>query len=235
MSGWKAKRFWTKAEAEPCDGGFTVRLDARPVKTPAKAAFVVPSLAMAQASAAEWQAQSGVIRPDTMPMTRYANSAIDKVAHQHADVVDIVAAYGETDLLCYRATEPEALIARQSAGWDAHLDWAATDLDARLSVTHGVIPIPQDAASLTNLRRLTAAFDPFQLAPFHDFVAITGSLILGLAMAKDRLTADDAFALSRIDEHWQAELWGRDEDAALLESGKRAALSEALRFFRYYG
>ncbi len=235
MSAWKAKRFWTKTEVQAFDGGFTIRLDARPVKTPAKAAFVVPSLAMAQACAAEWEAQSGLIRPDTMPMTRYANSAIDKVAHQHADVVDIVAAYGETDLLCYRATEPEALIARQSAGWAAHLNWATTDLDARLKVTQGVIPIPQDAASLTNLRRLTAAFDPFQLAPFHDFVAITGSLILGLAMAKGRLTADEAFSLSRIDEHWQAELWGHDEDAAQMESGKRAALSEALRFFRYHG
>ena len=235
MSAWKAKRFWTKTEVEACDGGFTLRLDTRPVKTPAKAAFVVPSLAMAQACAVEWDAQSGVIRPDTMPMTRYANSAIDKVAHQHDDVVEIVAAYGETDLLCYRATEPEALIARQSGGWDAHLDWAASTLNARLNVTQGVIPIPQDAASLTNLHRLTAAFDPFQLAPFHDFVAITGSLILGLAMAKNRLTADEAFTLSRIDEHWQAELWGQDEDAAQMESGKRAALSEALRFFRYHG
>ena len=235
MSAWKAKRFWAKAEVEACDGGFTIRLDARPVKTPAKAAFVVPSLGMAQACSAEWDAQTGVIRPDTMPMTRYANSAIDKVARQHADVVGIVAAYGETDLLCYRATEPEALLVRQSAAWDVHLDWAATALDARLQVTQGVIPIPQDAASLSNLHRLTAALNPFQLAPFHDFVAITGSLILGFAMARDRLTADEAFTLSRIDEHWQAEFWGQDEDAAQMESGKRAALSEAQRFFRYHG
>ncbi len=235
MSGWKAKRFWTKAEAAPCEGGFTVLLDAKPVKTPAKSAFVVPSLAMATACAAEWDAQSGPVKPDSMPMTRYANSAIDKVAHQHALVVDLLAAYGETDLLCYRAPAPQELITRQAAGWDPVLDWIAKEVSAPMRVTIGISPIDQDPQSLSRLRAAVAAFGPFHLAAFHDFVAITGSLVLGLAIAKSRLSADEAFDLSRIDEHWQAELWGQDEDAARFESGKRADLSEADRFFRYHG
>jgi chaperone required for assembly of F1-ATPase len=235
VSGWKAKRFWTNAVAEPCDGGFTIRLDTRFVKTPAKAKFVLPSLAMAEACAAEWNRQIGPIRPETMPMTRYANSAIDKVAHQREEVVEIVAAYGETDLLCYRATGPEALIARQAAGWDHHLDWAHADLGAKLIATHGIAPVAQAPDSVARLRNLTAEFDPFRLAAFHDLVAITGSLILGFAMARGRLDAGEAFALSRIDERWQAELWGQDEEAAQHESGKLADLSQALQFFRYHG
>lgn len=113
MSAWKAKRFWKEATAEACDGGFTVRLDGRVVKTPAKTLLVVPTLAMAQAIAAEWDAQQGLVKPDTMPHTRTANSALDKVAPQFDQVADMMAAYGGTDLLCYRATGPQELIDRQ--------------------------------------------------------------------------------------------------------------------------
>lgn len=235
MSGWKAKRFWKQAEARACEGGYAVFLDARAVKTPAKAAFVVPTLAMAHACAEEWDAQSGVIKPEAMPMTRYANSAIDKVAFQHAEVVDIVAAYGATDLLCYRAHGPEALIARQATDWNLHLDWTASDLAAPLHVTTGVIPIAQPAASIAALRALTAALTPFQLAAFHDLVSITGSLVLALCLVRGRMTPDQAFASSRIDEHWQAELWGKDEDAEALEAVKKAAVWQAYRFFGLCG
>lgn len=230
MSGWKAKRFWKEARAEACDGGFTVRLDGRAVKTPAKAPFVVPTLAMAEAAAAEWDAQQGAVKPDTMPVTRAANSAIDKLSVQFDEVVGLLAAYGGSDLLCYRATGPEALVARQAAGWDPLLDWAEATFGVRLRVTSGVIPVDQPPEALAILHRETAAFTEFELAAFHDLVAITGSLILGLAVTRGRLSAEDAFALSRIDEHWQAELWGVDEEAAALESAKRQALLEAARF-----
>ncbi len=235
MSGWKAKRFWSKATTEACDGGYTIRLDARPVKTPAKAAFVLPTLAMAQASADEWNAQEGAIKPETMPMTRYANSAIDKVAHQRAEVVDIVAAYGATDLLCYRATDPAALIDRQARGWDPHLSWAARDLRAALRVTHGVSPIDQPAESLAELRGRVAALSPFHLAAFHDLVAITGSLILGFGLSQGRLSPDQAFSLARIDEDWQAELWGKDEEMTAQEALKSQGLAQAHRFFGLCG
>ena len=167
---WKAKRFWKTATAEPCDGGFTVRLDQRPVKTPGKEPLIVPTLAMAEAIAAEWDAQQGPLRPETMPVTRAANSALEKVAPQFAEVVGLLAAYGASDLLCYRATGPADLIARQAAAWDPLLHWAATALNAPLLVTSGIVPIDQPAASTSRLHDLTAALSPFQIAALHDLV-----------------------------------------------------------------
>lgn len=231
MSSWKPKRFWNTATAEATEGGYTVWLDGRPVRTPAKAAFLLPSLAMAQAAAAEWDAQQGQVRPETMPVTRAANSAIDKVAHQFGAVVEVLAAYGETDLLCYRATGPEALVARQAAAWDPLLRWSAEVLDAPMVATAGVMHIAQPPASLSRLRAELTAATPFELAALHDLIAITGSLILGLAVARGLIDSAEAFGISRIDEHWQAELWGVDEEAAALEATKKAALDEAARFF----
>jgi chaperone required for assembly of F1-ATPase len=235
MSAWTPRRFWTEARAEPCPQGFTVLLDARPVRTPAKAALVLPSLAMAQAIAAEWQAQDGTVKPATMPMTRMANSAIDKVAPQFDEVAALIAAYAETDLLCHRAAAPAALAARQAAAWDPLLDWAADHLDARLRVTVGIMPVAQPVASLDALGQAVRATTPFRLAALHDLVAITGSLVLGLALARGRIDAATAFALSRIDESWQAELWGQDAEAAESEAIRRAALADAERFSHLCG
>lgn len=235
MSAWTPRRFWTEARAEACPQGFTVLLDARPVRTPAKAALVLPSLAMAQAIAAEWQAQEGTVKPATMPMTRMANSAIDKVAPQFDEVAALIAAYAETDLLCHRAAAPAALAARQAAAWDPLLDWAADHMDARLRVTVGIMPVAQPVASLDALAQAVRATTPFRLAALHDLVAITGSLVLGLAVARGRIDAATAFALSRIDESWQAELWGQDAEAAESEAVKRAALMDAERFSHLCG
>jgi chaperone required for assembly of F1-ATPase len=235
MSAWKAKRFWKEARAEACEGGFTVRLDGRGVKTPAKVPLVVPTLAMAEAIAAEWDAQQGEVKPDTMPVTRAANSAIDKIVPQRAAVVEIVAAYGGSDLLCYRATGPEALIARQAAGWDPLLDWAAQALGVRLAVTQGVVHVAQDPAGLARLAARVDAFDPYRLAAFHDLVAISGSLVLALAVTEGRLTPEEAWALSRIDEHWQVEQWGEDEEAAASEAARHEGFVAAARFFALCG
>lgn len=235
MSAWKAKRFWKSATAEACDGGFTVKLDGRAVKTPAKRLLAVPTLAMAQAIAAEWDAQQGLVKPDTMPVTRAANSALDKVAEQFDDVAELLIAYGDSDLLCYRATGPQGLIDRQAAGWDPLLDWAAQSLGVPLTVTAGIVHQPQPKASLDVLATLVRAYSPFQMAAFHDLVAISGSLVLAIAVTRGRLTADEAWSLSRIDETWQAELWGVDDEAALLEATKRAALLDAARFYGLCG
>jgi len=235
VSAWKAKRFWKTATAEGCDGGFTVRLDGRAVKTPAKSAFVLPTLAMAQAAAAEWDAQVKEVRPETMPVTRMANSAIDKVAVQFDEVAGLLAAYGESDLLCYRATGPAELIARQEAVWNPLLDWAAAVLGAPLVATAGVVHVAQPPGSIAALRARLFALTPFRLAAMHDLIAISGSLILGFAVAEHHLTAAEAFSISRIDEQWQAEKWGEDEEAAALEALKRAALIEAARFWNLCG
>ncbi len=235
MSAWKAKRFWQAASAEACEGGFTVRLDGRAVKTPARRALVLPTLAMAKVIAAEWDAQQGLVKPDTMPATRAANSALDKVAEQFDEVAGLLAAYGETDLLCYRATGPAALVARQADGWDPLLAWCATTLQAPLIATAGVMHIDQPAASVAVLRDLVHGFTPFQLAAVHDLIAISGSLVLALAVTRGRLTVEQAWDLSRIDETWQNEQWGVDDEAAALESLKHQALLEAARFYGLCG
>ncbi len=230
MTGWAAKRFWTAAAAEAVEGGWTVRLDGRAVRTPGKAAFVLPTQVMAQAAAVEWDAQDGTVRPDTMPVTRSANSAIDKVAPQFDAVVDMLAAYGGTDLLCYRAEGPAALVAQQAA-WDPLLAWAAGRFGARLVVTRGVVPVAQETAALAALRAPLAAMTPFQLTAVHDLIALTGSLVLGLAVAEGRLGVDEAWALSRIDEDFQIAAWGTDEEAAAHAAARHAALRHAGRFW----
>lgn len=235
MSVWAAKRFWKTATAGPCDGGFTILLDARPVKTPAKRPLILPTQAMAEAVAVEWDAQTGVIKPETMPLTRAANSSIDKVVPNFEAVVDELSGYGGSDLLCYRAEAPELLVARQAEGWDPLLVWADAEFQAPLRVTVGVIPVPQPAESLQRLRTQVAAHSAFHLAALHDLVAITGSLILALAVARRHLTAEQAFALSRIDETWQAEQWGTDEEAAQAEAVRKVALVNAERFYGLSG
>ena len=229
-AGWTPRRFWTEARAEPAEGGFTVLLDGRPVRTPARAALVVPSRAMADAIAAEWQAQGATVDPATMPMARYAHSAIDTVAPQFDAVAARVAAYGGSDLLCYRAGAPAALAARQAAAWDPPLAWARQSMGAALVVTTGVMPVRQPDDAVGRLEAQVRAMAPFALAALHDLFAITGSLVLGLAVTRGRLTAESAWAISRIDETWQAELWGADEEAAQAEAVRHAGLLDAARF-----
>lgn len=231
MSGWKPKRFWKAVTVQPCEGGFTVFLDSRQAKTPGKAPLVVPGRDMAEAVAAEWDAQHGLVKPQTMPFTRAVNSAIDKVTPLFDAVVADLAGYGGTDLLCYRATEPPGLVDRQNQGWDPLLDWSAKALGAPLVAVAGVMHIAQDPASLTRLHGLVAAMTPFQITGFHDLVQLSGSLILALAVTHGRLTAAEAWTLSRIDESWQIALWGEDEDAAALAEHKRAAFHQAAAFW----
>lgn len=230
MSDWKPRRFWTEAAALPVTGGYTVQLDKRPVKTPAKAALVVPTEALAQALAAEWDAQEEVVDPATMPMTRTANSAIDKVAVQRAEVAEMLAAYGDSDLLCYRADSPAELVDRQAAHWDPMLDWAEAELGARLSPRTGIIHAPQDPAALEVLRERVHTLDPFELAAFHDLVVLTGSLVLGFAAFLTTRSADEIWEVSRLDERWQEAQWGIDEEARQIEALKRASFDDARRF-----
>ncbi|SEQ37082.1 Chaperone required for the assembly of the F1-ATPase [Loktanella sp. DSM 29012] len=230
MSDWAPKRFWTMAEVVTRDGGFAVDLDGRPVKTPYKTPLVMPTRALAEAVASEWQAQVELIDPQTMPVTRAANSAIDKVMPQRAEVAAMLAVYAETDLLCYRATAPEALIAQQDAAWNPWLSWAAQALDAPLHVTAGIMPIEQPAESLQRLHDRVAAFDAWELTGFHDLVQLSGSLVLALAVAAGKLTPDEAWTLSRIDEDFQISQWGDDEEATHVAEIKAQAFSDGARF-----
>ncbi|EPX76860.1 ATP12 family chaperone protein [Litoreibacter arenae] len=231
MSEWAAKRFWENVTADEVEGGFAVHLDGRPVRTPLKAPVVVPTRAMAEAMKAEWDAQGEKIDPLSMPVTRAVNAALDKVATQHAEVVDMLAAYGDSDLLCYRADSPEGLVRKQAEGWDPMVDWSATALGAPLQLRTGVMHKPQAPETLTTLRRHVAGFDAFELTAFHDLVAITGSLILGLAVTRGELDADKAWTLSRIDEDWQMAQWGADEDAEAQAALKKRDLLRAEVFY----
>lgn len=233
MSEWKQKRFWKTADTVAEGDGFAVELDGRRVKTPAKAAFVVPTRDMADAVAAEWRAQDKVINPLTMPFTRSANAAIDKVSHQHGEVADMLAAYGDADLLCYRADDPAELVARQAEQWDPALDWAEEALNVRLHPRHGLMHQAQDAAALTGLSDRVHAMTAFQLAAFHDLVSLSGSLVLGFAAAMDWRAPEDIWTLSRLDELWQEEQWGRDDDAQALAEVKRTAFLHAKRFYDF--
>ncbi|CTQ50125.1 ATP12 family chaperone protein [Jannaschia donghaensis] len=229
MSEWKAKRFWKGASVEALDQGFTVTLDGRPVRTPLKTLIAMPSRALADGVAAEWDAQPEVIDPMSMPLTRAVNATLDKVVPQRADVAANLAEYGGTDLLCYRATDPETLIARQAAAWDPMLDWAATALGAPLKVTQGIMHVPQPTASIVALRTRVDAMTAWQLTALSEFVTLSGSLILALAAMEGR-DPDDLWPLSRIDEDWQAEQWGEDEEEAARIAVKRGAFAQAGRF-----
>ena len=231
MSEWKARRFWKAVSTRPADEGWEVRLDDRQLRTPGKQPLILPTEDLAQAIAAEWQAQEAEILPHTMPLTRAANSAIEKVAPQFEAVADMLTEYGATDLLSYRATEPEVLIRRQADSWDPLVDWAAVELRAPLRITHGVIPVDQDPAALQRLRAEVAALDLWGLTALHDLVTIPGSLVLGLAVIRGRITGAEAHRISRIDEEFQIERWGQDEEARDAAQGRLMAIEWAERLW----
>jgi chaperone required for assembly of F1-ATPase len=230
MSEWKARRFWTQARVVETGDGFGVALDGRPVRTPAKAALTLPTRAMAEAAAAEWQAQEGEVRPASMPVTRAANAAIDKVARRPAEVAEAIASYADTDLLCYRADSPRTLVARQEAGWDPLLDWAADTFGARLVPVTGVMYTPQPEPALRRLAEPLDAMDAFALTALHDLVGLSGSLVIGLAAIRDAVPAERLWQLSRIDETWQAEQWGEDAEARAQAETKESEFLAAKRF-----
>ncbi|WP_420557223.1 ATP12 family chaperone protein [Roseovarius sp.] len=230
MSEWKAKRFWKEAAVVEEEGGFGIRLDGRAVRTPAKAAMIVPTRPLAEAVAAEWDAQEDLIQPGTMPVTRSANAAIDKVRHQHAEVADMLAGYADTDLLCYRADSPDSLVRRQAEAWDPLLDWAEARYGARLVPVAGVMHRPQEAGALAQFSAQVHAMDNFTLTAFHDLVGLSGSLVIGLAALEEARPAEDLWELSRLDERWQEDQWGIDEEARAVEAVKRAEFLHAKRF-----
>jgi chaperone required for assembly of F1-ATPase len=231
MTEWRRRRFWTKAAPRAEPEGWSVLLDDRPLRTPAKAPLVLPTEALARAVAGEWQAQDDEIEPLSMPHTRSANTAIDRVAPQHDEVVEIVAAYGETDLICHRAEGPDTLSLRQAEAWDPLLDWARSGLQAPLTVTTGIVPVAQPAGSLAALGDRVAAEDAFGLAALHDLVALSGSLVIGLAAIDGVLPVEELWRRSRIDETWQESQWGVDEEAAAAATRRREDFLHAARFY----
>lgn len=232
MADWAAKRFWKETTVAEVDNGFTVELDGRSVRTPAKALLVVPTMGLAEEIRAEWDAQVDAIDPANMPFTRGANAAIDKVTHQHAEVADMLAAYGDSDLVCYRADSPKELVAIQAEAWDPVIKWIADRFEARLEPRTGVMHVPQDKASMDRLAAHVHRFNAFELAAFHDLVSLSGSLALGLAVTENWQDAKSLWEKSRIDEAYQISQWGDDDEAIAVSAIKRDSFLHADHFYR---
>jgi chaperone required for assembly of F1-ATPase len=208
----------------------TIQLDGRIVRTPARAALTLPSPALAEAIAGEWRAQRETIDPRSMPMTGLANAAIDRVTPDPAIFVAALAAYAETDLLCYRANEPDELVLAQAQAWDPLLDWARGRYDVHFEVTAGIVHIGQPPVTIARLSEALAARAPFALAPISPLVTLGGSLVTALALAEGAIDPDDAFAATHLDELWQAERWGEDYLALETREARRKDFLAAARF-----
>jgi chaperone required for assembly of F1-ATPase len=220
------KRFWDRAEPVPRESGWGVALDERPMRLPSGSALIVPSRSLAAAIAEEWQAAGGgkgaEVTLAALNLTRVIATAIDQIAPAPEPTVQALAAYGETDLLCYRAEHPPELAARQADRWQPLLDWAALALDAPLVVTAGVVPVAQPPQARAALRAALARRNPVALAALGVVVPALGSLVLGLALAERRIGPDEAHALATLDDRFQIEAWGEDAEAA----ARLAAIAE---------
>ncbi len=224
------KKIYTHVAVAKTAEGFGIALDGRPLRTPGGRPLAVVHELLATAIAAEWAAQNEVILPETMPMTQLASTALDRVVPNRQAIIDQLVNYGGTDLLCYRAANPRDLTERQEDVWQPLVDWVSVDLGAELVVTSGVVPIAQPESSLAALRRIIEAYDDFRLAALQSAVAAMGSLILGLALTEGRIGADDAFRASQLDETYQIEFWGEDEEARLRREGLRKDVAAAAHF-----
>jgi len=213
------KRFWDTARIAPSERGgeFAILLDDRPLRLPGGDVLRAPGEALARAIAEEWQAAGGMkggeMSFSDTPLTRLVGTAQERIAPDPQPTVDAVARYGETDLLCYRATEPPSLVARQAERWQPWLDWAARELDAPLKTTAGIMHVVQEPQALAALRSAVAARTPLALAALGIAVPGMGSLVLGLALAHGQLDPQEAHNLAALDELYQAELWGEDPEA----------------------
>lgn len=225
------RRFYKRVDIVAAEEGFRIALDGRPVHTPGGASLSANDERIARLLAREWDSQDGVIRPHAMPVTRIVGTGLDAVAADRERYIARALAYAESDVLCYRADAPPDLVDRQNRSWDPLLDWAETRLGARLTATVGVVPHPQDSGALAALRRRLAAFGDVDLSAVNFLVAAMGSLVLGLAVADGRLTGEQAFALSQVDEIYQAEKWGQDEEAAARRARLRADVMAAAALF----
>ena len=230
------KRFWTDARAEPEAGSWSVRLDGKPMRLPGGAALRIPTATLAHAIADEWAAAGaapgGEMTYADVPLTRIAGTAQERVAPAAAAVALELARYGESDLLCYRATEPPELVAAEAAAWDVWLDWAAATYGARLSVGQGIVHVAQPPEALMALAGAVARCDVATLAGLGIVVPALGSLVLGLAVAAGAVTPEDAHATSALDELYQAALWGEDEEAADGRAAVARDVADAARYVR---
>lgn len=226
------RRFYKDASIAPAEGGWTILLDGKALRSPAKRPLVLPTEALARAIAGEWQAQGEKIDPHSMPLMQLAATAIDRLADDREAVAGEIAGYGASDLVCYRATEPPALVQRQDEAWHPLLAWLAGRYDIALNVTTGIVAVEQPPHARATFRRVLEASDLFALTALAAMASTAGSLVIALALAEGRLTTDQAADAALLDELFQAEKWGTDPEAERRRAAIRSDLQAAERFHR---
>jgi len=224
------KRFWNQASAIADEGGWGVALDGRPVRTPARNSLTVPTGALAEAIAAEWNAAPETVDPRAMPLTGLANAAIDRVGPDSEHFAAGLSRYAESDLACYRSESPRELVERQQGSWDGLLAWARRRFDVDFTTTGGIMHVDQPQATVQRLAHAVATLDPFRMAGLSPLVTIGGSLVAALAVLEGEIGPDDAWRAVTIDEAWQREQWGADSEAEAALEARRREFMAAARF-----
>ncbi|MBT6314792.1 MAG: ATPase [Alphaproteobacteria bacterium] len=224
------KRFYESAEARAVEGGYEVSLDGRPVRTPGRQKLTFPSVKLAEASAAEWSAQGETLDMAAMPLTALSYATLDRIAEDPGRFVDDVTRFAETDLLCYRAPTPAKLVARQAGAWDPLLAWLLERYGARLILAEGIMPVEQPESAIAAIRQAFAALDPFRLTAAHVASQAAGSAVIALALVEGEITPTTAADAAQIDDDWQLEQWGEDEEARELMVRRRSDLEEIGHF-----
>jgi chaperone required for assembly of F1-ATPase len=226
------KRFYREVSVASGEQGYGVRLDGRPLRTPAKQLLIAPTAALAGAIAEEWRQQGDSIRPDAMPLTRLASTAIDRMPQQRQAAIDEAAAYADTDLLCYRAAEPFELVQRQHHAWQPLLDWLSAAYGIRLTVTTSILPLAQPAAARAGLRTAIEHLDDWPLVGLHAATTSLGSLVLGLALLHGQIDPEAALDASLLDELFEIERWGTDPEIERRHAVLRRDAIGAARFLQ---
>jgi chaperone required for assembly of F1-ATPase len=229
--GPQRKRFYKEAGVAEADGTFSITLDGRPIRTPSGRAVTLPNPVIAHAVAREWQAQGETIDPLTMPLTRFANSVIEAVVDRVGLVVDDIAKYLQSDLLCYRAGHPEALVQREAEHWDGVLFWAADVLGAHFILSQGVVHARQPETAVAAARAALPS-DPWSVAALHVVTTLTGSALLALALEHGVLDADQVWAAAYVDEDWNAEHWGQDDEAVRVRAARLVDFRAAVQILK---
>jgi len=224
------KRVWKQADAVERDCGWGVELDGKPLRTPARDLLTVPTKALAEAIASEWNEVGDKIDPGTLPLTGLANAAVDRVAPDKEAFAKGIARYAEADLACYRAEGPSALVDRQTESWDALIGWGRRRFDVDFRTTRGIVHVDQPAATVDRLSHAVAALDPFRLAGLSPLVTISGSLLAALGVLEGTLMPDQAWDAVTVDDRWQLEQWGSDAEAEAAIDNRRRNFMAAARF-----
>ncbi len=223
------KRFYKKVSVTPQLG---IALDGRNVKTPLKAPLVLPNSPLAAAVAEEWEAQSEFINPHAMPLTKLANTAIDRARAEKANIAAEILEFAGSDMVCYRAEAPQGLVTRQATHWDPVVAWAESELDARFATVSALTHIRQSDAALAAIEKHVLALDAFTFTAIHNLTTLTGSALLAIMLAADGVSAENAWAAANVDEDWQIETWGQDDEAMARRAGRHAEFSSCVKFAR---